>query len=390
MSTVSRDTQTLPALTSAERERYSRHILMPEVGETGQRRLKAARVLVIGAGGLGSPAALYLAAAGIGTLGLVDFDVVELSNLQRQLLHGTRDVGRAKVESARDRLADVNPHVTLRTHRERLTSSNALAIIGEYDLVLDGSDNFATRYLVNDACVLLARPYIYASIFRFDGQASVFAAADGPCYRCLFPVPPAPGTVPSCGEAGVLGVLPGLLGTVQATEAIKLVLGIGESLVGRLLVVDALGMRLRSIEIPRDPQCPACGTHEITALGDYDAMCGTAPARDADDVREVTPAQLAARMDAGDALLLIDVRETWEWERASIDGARLIPLGEFGGAIASLDRDTDLVIHCRVGARSAAAVRTLQHAGFTRVWNLAGGIERWYAELGEARLTIGA
>ena len=385
-----RDARELPALTSAERARYSRHILMPEVGETGQRRLKAARVLVIGAGGLGSPAALYLAAAGVGTLGLVDFDTVELSNLQRQLLHGTRDVGRAKVDSARDRLADVNPHVALDVHDTRLTSANALDIIGRYQVVVDGSDNFATRYLVNDACVLLGTPYIYASIFRFDGQATVFAAADGPCYRCLFPVPPPPGTVPSCGEAGVLGVLPGLLGTIQATEAIKLVLGIGESLVGRLLVVDALGMRLRSIEIPRDPACPACGTHEITSLGDYDLMCGSTPERDVDDVREITPAQLAARMDAGDDLLLIDVREPWEWESVSIDGARLIPLGEFGAAIATLDRNIDIAIHCKVGARSAAAVRALQHAGFTRAWNVAGGIERWYAELGETRLTISA
>lgn len=370
---------TTPALSAAERERYSRHLLLPQVGEAGQLRLKAARILIVGAGGLGSPAAIYLAAAGIGTIGLLDFDTVELSNLQRQILHGTSDLARPKVESARDHLAEVNPHVALVMHNERLTSANAFDIIGRYDLVLDGSDNFATRYLVNDACVLLGRPYVYASISRFDGQAAVFGAADGPCYRCLFPEPPAPGTVPSCAEGGVLGVLPGLLGTLQATEALKLVLGIGKPLIGRLLVVDALNMRMRDITIPRDPACPACGTRQIRALADYDMLCG-APELRMLSVPEITPRALAERLARNDDFVLLDVREPHEWEQARIPAARLVPLGMLVAEIPALPRDRDIVVHCHAGGRSANAVRQLHAAGFTRVWNLAGGIARWEAE----------
>src|SRR5215471_15133181 len=279
-------------LSSSERQRYSRHLLLPEVGEQGQRKLKAGRVLIVGAGGLGSPAALYLAAAGVGTIGLVDFDIVEVTNLQRQLLHGTSDVGRSKLDSARDRIHDTNPHVKLELHATRLTAENALTIIREYDVVVDGTDNFATRYLVNDACVLLGKPNVYGSIFRFDGQASVFCTAEGPCYRCLFPTPPPPGSVPSCAEGGVLGVLPGLVGTIQATETLKLILGAGDPLVGRLLLISALGMRFHTVQIPRDPACPACGTREITALIDYDEYCGTStdthPTTQAESV-ELTP-----------------------------------------------------------------------------------------------------
>jgi adenylyltransferase/sulfurtransferase len=370
----------LPALSRDEISRYARHLIIPSVGIEGQQRLKAARVLIVGAGGLGSPVALYLAAAGVGHIGLVDFDIVDVTNLQRQILHGTKDVGRLKLDSARDRIADTNPHVDLTTYATALTSLNALDIIRQYDLVVDGTDNFPTRYLVNDACVLLSKPNVYGSIFRFEGQASVFSAADGPCYRCLFPEPPPPGTVPSCAEGGVLGVLPGLIGTIQATEAIKLIIGIGEPLVGRLLLVDALAAQFRTVNVRKNPSCPACGTHEIKSLIDYEEFCGMRPEDRGPNtdgpIPEITPIELAERLRAGD-VDLIDVREPNEWDFARIPGARLIPLGDFPAAIGSLDPTRDIVVQCRSGMRSAKAVRQLQHAGFTRVRNLAGGILRW-------------
>jgi adenylyltransferase/sulfurtransferase len=370
----------LPGLEHDEILRYSRHLIIPNVGMEGQRRLKAARVLLIGAGGLGSPLALYLAAAGVGTLGIVDFDVVDATNLQRQVLHGTKDVGRPKLASARDRILDVNPHTNVELHETRLTSANALDIIREYDLVIDGTDNFPTRYLTNDACVILGKPNVYGSIFRFEGQASVFATAAGPCYRCLFREPPPPGLVPSCAEGGVLGVLPGLIGTIQATEGIKLLLGIGETLVGRLLLVDALTMKFRTVKLRRDPACPACGTREIKELIDYEQFCGIVPGLAADGgggVPEITPQDLAQRLRRRDDFDLIDVREPYEVDIARIEGARLIPLASFTAALRTLDSARDIVVHCRSGARSAKAVRQLQAAGFRRVWNLAGGILRW-------------
>jgi molybdopterin/thiamine biosynthesis adenylyltransferase/rhodanese-related sulfurtransferase len=372
-------------LSTDEIQRYARHLILPDVGLDGQQRLKSARVLVVGAGGLGSPVALYLAAAGVGTLGLVDFDDVDVSNLQRQILHGTNDIGRSKLESARARLHDVNPHVRVETHDTRLTSANALDIIGGYDIVVDGTDNFATRYLTNDACVLLGKPNVYGSIFRFEGQASVFGVKDGPCYRCLFPEPPPPGSVPSCAEGGVLGVLPGIVGTIQATETIKLILGIGETLAGRLLLIDALSMQFRAMTLRKDPACPACGTHTITALIDYDEFCG-APhvdeTHDADDVVEITPRDLAARLSRNDDTFdLIDVREPGEWAIARIDGARLIPLAQIPAALPSLDKTREIVVMCRSGVRSADAARFMQRSGFTRVKNLAGGILRWSADV---------
>jgi adenylyltransferase/sulfurtransferase len=374
-------TSDLPPLSSEEVLRYSRHLILPEVGLDGQRRLKAARVLLVGAGGLGSPAALYLAAAGIGTLGLVDFDVVDVTNLQRQILHGTRDVGRLKLDSATDRIRDVNPHVAVERFETRLTSANALDIIREFDLVVDGTDNFPTRYLVNDACVFTGRPNVYGSIFRFEGQASIFATPDGPCYRCLFREPPPPGLVPSCAEGGVLGVLPGLVGTIQATEAVKLILGIGESLIGRLLLVDALHLSFRTVKLRRDPTCPVCGTHEIDTLVDYEEFCGlrraAAEELAAAPIRELTPQELAVKVARGDDFDLIDVRDPHEYQIARIAGARLIPLGSLAEAIPTLRPERELVVHCKSGGRSARAVRTLQEAGFRNVWNLAGGITRW-------------
>ena len=367
-------------LSNDEVLRYSRHLILPDVGVEGQRRLKAGRVLLIGAGGLGSPLALYLAAAGVGTLGLVDFDVVDVSNLQRQVLHGTKDIGRPKLESARDRIHDVNPHVHVEAYETKLTSENALDIIRDYDIVIDGTDNFATRYLTNDACVLLGKPNVYGSIFRFEGQASVFATEEGPCYRCLFPEPPPPGLVPSCAEGGVLGVLPGLVGTIQATEGIKLLLGVGEPLIGRLLLVDALAMRFRTVKLRKDPACPACGTHELRELIDYDQFCGVAasiaPATTS-EIPEITPATLAERLRRGDDLELIDVREPHELTIAQIPGVRLVPLGTLAEALPSLDSSRETVVICRTGARSGRAVKQLQAAGFRRVWNLAGGIHRW-------------
>lgn len=376
-TTAATEGDTLPELTSDELVRYSRHLLLPEVGLEGQRKLKAARVLLVGAGGLGSPAALYLAAAGVGTLGIVDFDRVDITNLHRQLLHGTSDVGRSKLESAVDRLREVNPHVTVEPHEMRLSSANALELFRQYDLVVDGTDNFQTRYLVNDACVLTGRPNVYGSIFRFDGQVSVFCTADGPCYRCIYREPPPAGMVPSCAEGGVLGILPGIVGILQATEAIKLILGIGEPLIGRLNLVDSLGARQRTVKIKRDPTCPACGTRELQALIDYDLFCGISNAPAESPVLEITPTELAAKLARQDDFVLLDVRDPHEYAIARIPGARLVPLGGFADAIPTLDRETDIVIHCRSGARSAKAVRQLQAAGFTRVWNVVGGILRW-------------
>ncbi len=375
-----RDDSGLPELSPDEILRYSRHLIIPDVALGGQRRLKGSRVLLVGAGGLGSPLALYLAAAGVGTLGLVDFDVVDLTNLQRQILHGTKDVGRSKISSAEERIADVNPHVHVEPYETQLTSQNAMEILRDYDVVVDGTDNFPTRYLTNDACVLLGKPNVYGSIFRFEGQASVFATADGPCYRCLFREPPPPGLVPSCAEGGVLGVLPGIIGTIQATETIKLLLGIGEPLIGRLLLFDALRMQVRTMQLRRDPACPACGTREIRELVDYEEFCGIrqAAATEAGSaVPEIMPRELAGRLRAGDDLMLIDVREPHEWEIARIGGAQLIPLAMLPAALSELDASRDIVVHCKVGSRSAKAVRQLQAAGFTRVWNLAGGIQRW-------------
>ena len=371
--------RTLPELTADETRRYSRHLLLPPVGPEGQRKLKAARVLLVGGGGLGSPAALYLAAAGIGTIGLVEFDAVSESNLQRQVLYGTADVGRPKLEAARERIADLNPLVQLEAHAARLSAQNALDIVRAYDVVLDGTDNFPTRYLVNDACVLTRRPYVYGSVFRFEGQASVFGAPDGPCYRCLFPEPPPPGAVPDCEEGGVLGVLPGLIGVIQATEVLKLVLGAGEALIGRLLLVDALRMQFRTLRLERDPECPACGTRTLQTLIDYEAFCGIRGGEDA--VPEIAPHELAARFAAGDRPLLLDVREPREWELARIEGARLVPLGTLAGAIPSLDREAEIVVMCKSGVRSANAARQLRDAGFRRVLNLAGGIKRWSADV---------
>ncbi len=377
---IGRPGSALPPLSPEETARYGRHLILPDVGVEGQRRLKDARVLVVGAGGLGSPIALYLAAAGIGRIGVVDGDVVDVTNLQRQVLHGTKDVGRKKVESARDRMRDVNPHVDVVLHEGWLTSENALDVVGAYDLVVDGTDNFATRYLVNDACVLLGRPNVYGSIFRFEGQASIFCTAEGPCYRCLYPRPPPPGAVPSCAEGGVLGVLPGLVGTVQATEAVKLVTGLGEPLVGRLLLLDASRMEFRTVKVRRDPSCPACGTREIQALVDYQELCGL-PGRSEEGVPAITVAELDARRRRGDDLDLVDVREPPEWAIGRIEGARLVPLSRLGDPAQAFDRARDVVVYCKVGTRSAAVVRRLRDAGFLRVWNLDGGILRWSEEI---------
>jgi adenylyltransferase/sulfurtransferase len=375
----------MTTLVQAELLRYSRHLMLPDVGVPGQEKLKAARVLLIGAGGLGSPAALYLAAAGVGTLGLVDFDNVDVTNLQRQILHGTKDVGRPKLVSARERIADVNPHVRLETYETALTSKNALDILSGYDIVVDGTDNFATRYLVNDACVLQGKPNVYGSIFRFEGQASVFALPDGPCYRCLFPEPPPPGLVPSCAEGGVLGVLPGLVGTIQATEAIKLIVGVGKPLAGRLLLIDTLGMEFRTVRIRKDPACPACGTREIRALIDYEQFCGVRAAeaepRSVGGFVEVTPRELQSRLSRGEQLQLIDVREQFEWDIARIPGARLVPLATLPEVAETLDHDREVVVYCKGGSRSRAAASHLADAGFARVANLTGGILRWREEV---------
>lgn len=371
-------------LSPRERLRYARHLILPDVGIEGQRRLKAARVLVIGAGGLGSPVGLYLAAAGVGRIGLVDFDVVDETNLHRQVLFGESDVGRHKLDAAMDRLRDVNPYIEIVPHPVRLTSENALELFAEYDLVVDGTDNFPTRYLVNDACVLSGKPYVYGSIFRFEGQVSVFAAKDGPCYRCLFREPPPPGLVPSCGEAGVLGVLPGVIGSLQALEAIKWILGAGDSLVGRLVLFDALALRFREVRIRRNPDCPVCGDRPtVKELIDYEAFCGLKPAGESAALPEITPAELKARLDRGDALTIVDVREPHEWEIANLApyGARLIPMREIEARLGELDRDAEIVLHCKTGGRSAIVLRQLREAGYTRLWNLKGGILAWAEEV---------
>jgi molybdopterin/thiamine biosynthesis adenylyltransferase/rhodanese-related sulfurtransferase len=371
-----------PELTREELVRYSRHVLLPQVGEDGQRLLKKSRVLLIGAGGLGSPVALYLAAAGVGTIGLVDFDTVDLSNLQRQILHGSASIGRSKIDSARDRLDDINPNVVVEPYETRLTSENALDICRGYDLLVDGTDNFATRYLVNDTSVLLGIANVYGSVYRFEGQASVFGARGGPCYRCLFREPPPPELVPNCAEGGVLGVVPGLVGTIQATEAIKILLGVGDTLVGRLLTIDAMTMNFRTIEISADPECPACGTREITGLIDYEEFCnGTARAEDTMAVTEILPTQLAERLARGDQPEIIDVREPYEWQIGHIPGARLVPLARIADEISRLDKRRETILYCKVGARSMYAAQQLADAGVTDVRNLTGGILRWIDEV---------
>ncbi|MFN8573599.1 MAG: molybdopterin-synthase adenylyltransferase MoeB [Gemmatimonadaceae bacterium] len=363
-------------LSPAQLARYSRHLTLPEVGLDGQLALKHAKVIVLGAGGLGSPAALYLAAAGVGTLGIVDDDVVDVSNLQRQILHTTQSIGHGKAASGSRRLAELNPEVRLVTHAQRLTSSNAMELLSPFDIVVDGTDNFETRYLVNDACILLGKPYVYASVLRFEGRATVFGLQDGPCYRCLFPEPPLPGAVPSCSEAGVLGVLPGLLGTIQATEALKQILHLGESLSGRLLVVDALRMRFREFAVRRDPACVACGVRTLKALPDYATWCAKAPMV-INGVRQLEPRAVHEKRERGDDIDLIDVREPWESGIARIEGARLIPLGTFEDLISTLRSDREVVIYCHHGQRSQRAAERLVQAGFGNVSNLAGGIERW-------------
>jgi molybdopterin/thiamine biosynthesis adenylyltransferase/rhodanese-related sulfurtransferase len=372
----------LPELTKDDLARYSRHLILPEVGEEGQRKLKAARVLCVGTGGLGSPLALYLAAAGVGTLGLVDFDVVDASNLQRQIIHSTADIGRKKLDSAEEKLRALNPDMKIVKHDTMLSSANALDILKDYDVVADGTDNFPTRYLVNDACVLLGIPNAYGSIFRFEGQASVFAAENGPCYRCLYPEPPPPGLVPSCAEGGVLGILPGLIGVIQATETIKLILGKGEPLVGRLLLVDALNMRFRELKLRRNPECPVCGDHPtVTKLIDYDQFCGIAPAAKEESVLkngipQITVTELKHRMDAGEDIFILDVREPYEYKIANIGGT-LIPQGEVPQRLAEIDRNREIVVQCRSGARSQRIAEFLKQSGYEKVANLAGGILAW-------------
>src|SRR5262245_8863955 len=371
------------SLSPPEIARYSRHLIMPEVGMEGQKRLKAARVLLIGAGGLGSPLGLYLAAAGVGRIGLVDFDAVDFSNLQRQILHGTPDVGRPKLESAREKLAAINPEVQLDLYETRLTSANALQVLEPYDVVIDGTDNFPTRYLVNDACVLLKKANVYGSIFRFDGQASVFYPPHGPCYRCLYPEPPPPGEVPSCAEGGVLGILPGLIGCVQATEAVKLLLGKGSPLVGRLLLYDALQMSFREYLVRRNPSCPVCGDRlTITQLIDYEQVCGVrgqeapAPAAAA-GLREITAEELKARLDAGEELFILDVRNPEEYEICHLPGSHLLPLPALPQRFGELDRGQEMVVHCKSGVRSQKAIQFLRTQGFDKLTNLKGGVLAW-------------
>ncbi|MCB8943883.1 MAG: molybdopterin-synthase adenylyltransferase MoeB [Ardenticatenaceae bacterium] len=385
------------SLSHEEVQRYSRHLIMPEVGAEGQKKLKAASVLLIGAGGLGSPLGMYLAAAGIGRIGLVDYDVVDYTNLQRQIIHGTKDVGRPKLESARDRILDINPHVQLDLYEVPLTSDNALEIFAPYDIVIDGTDNFPTRYLTNDACVLLGKPNVYGSIFRFEGQASVFYAEEGPCYRCLFPEPPPPGLVPSCAEGGVLGILPGTIGAIQATEAIKLLLGIGESLIGRLLLYDALNMNFDYVRLRKNPNCPVCSANPtLTELIDYEQFCGM-PAHDrslyvssengdSDAVPQMSPAELKARLDKGDNLFILDVREPHEWDISNLGdlGAVLIPKGQVLERMGELDTAQEMVVQCRTGVRSADVIRQLREHGFKKMWNLDGGINRWAQEVDES------
>ena len=376
----------LPELTADELSRYSRHLILPEVGVEGQRKLKAARVLCVGTGGLGSPLALYLAAAGVGTLGLVDFDVVDASNLQRQIIHSTADIGRKKLDSAEEKLKALNPALKVVKHDTLLSSANALDILKDYDVVADGTDNFPTRYLVNDACVLLGKPNAYGSIFRFEGQASVFGAKDGPCYRCLYPEPPPPGLVPSCAEGGVLGILPGLVGVIQATETIKLILGIGEPLIGRLLLVDALNMRFRQLKLRKNPECPVCGDHPtVTKLIDYQQFCGIESASERQSavkngIPQVSPKDLKKRIDAGEDVFILDVREPFEYQIANIGGV-LIPQNDVPKRIGEIDRNREIVVQCKSGGRSQRIAEYLLQSGFPRVSNLAGGILAWSDEV---------
>jgi sulfur-carrier protein adenylyltransferase/sulfurtransferase len=376
-------TSTMSPVTALDRDeilRYSRHLIMPEVGMEGQLKLKQARVLCIGAGGLGAPLALYLAAAGVGTLGIVDFDVVDFTNLQRQVIHDTDDVGRSKLASARDTIRDINPNVEVVPFETRLSSENALELFKDFDIIADGTDNFPTRYLVNDACVLLKKPNVYGSIFRFEGQASVFYASEGPCYRCLYPEPPPPGLVPSCAEGGVLGVLPGIIGSIQALETIKLVLGKGQPLIGRLLLFDALGMKFREVRLRKNPECPVCGPHPtVTHLIDYEQFCGIRGEEAVPDtsVPEITAVELKKLMDSGKAPVLIDVREPHEFQICRIPGSTLIPLGEVPARMNELSSADEIVVHCRSGARSAQAVNLLMKSGFRKIRNLKGGILAW-------------
>jgi molybdopterin/thiamine biosynthesis adenylyltransferase/rhodanese-related sulfurtransferase len=369
-----------------EVRRYSRHLIIPDVGMSGQKRLKNAKVLVVGAGGLGSPALLYLAAAGVGTLGIVDFDVVDESNLQRQIIHGQSDVGRPKAQSARDSIREINPYVNVIVHEERLDSDNAMQVFADYDLIVDGTDNFATRYLVNDACVLLGKPYVWGSIYRFDGQASVFWADYGPCYRCLYPEPPPPGMVPSCAEGGVLGVLCASIGSIQVNEAIKVITGIGDPLVGRLMIYDALEMTYRSVKVRKDPECPVCGKNPtITELIDYDAFCGTVSeeAQQAAAGSTITARQLKEMLDNDENIFLVDVREPNEYEIVSIPGAVLIPKGEFlsGAALERLPQDRRVVLHCKSGVRSAECLAVLKNAGFSDAVHVGGGVLAWVSQV---------
>ena len=373
------EVQPAATLTNDEILRYSRHLIMPEVGMEGQKKLKAARVLCIGAGGLGSPLALYLAAAGVGTLGIVDFDVVDYTNLQRQIIHSTADVGRKKLDSAAEKLKAINPFLNIRKFETRLSSDNALELFRDFEIIADGTDNFPTRYLVNDACVLTGKPNVYGSIFRFEGQASVFAMKEGPCYRCLYPEPPPPGLVPSCAEGGVLGILPGLVGVIQATEAIKLILGKGDPLIGRLLLVDALGMKFRELKLRKNPDCPVCGKHpSITKLIDYNEFCGIRGEEKPMEVGvpEIQVEELKSRLDSGEDVFVLDVREPHEYQICNINGY-LIPLGDLPKRVHELDSSREIVAHCRSGARSAKAVDFLRQAGFKKVHNLAGGILAW-------------
>jgi adenylyltransferase/sulfurtransferase len=385
MPTIAEPTA-LPELTTDELARYSRHLILPEVGMEGQQKLKAAKVLCVGTGGLGSPLAFYLAAAGIGTLGLVDFDVVDASNLQRQIIHSTKDIGRKKLDSAAEKLTALNPALKVVKHETMLTSANALDILKDYDIVADGTDNFPTRYLVNDACVLLGKPNVYGSIFRFEGQASVFATKDGPCYRCLYPEPPPPGLVPSCAEGGVLGILPGLVGVIQATEVIKLILGNGNPLIGRLLLVDSLNMKFRELKLRKNHECPVCGDNPtVTQLIDYQNFCGIVPetpqeANLKNGIPQITVKELKRRIDAGEDVQLIDVREPYEYQIAQI-GGKLIPQNDVPQRLNEIDRDREVVVQCKSGGRSQRIAEFLQQAGYPRVVNLAGGITAWSDEI---------
>src|SRR5499425_2956863 len=379
MPTLTEAPPTPVSLNNDEILRYSRHLIMPEVGLRGQQKLKAAKVLCIGAGGLGSPLGLYLGAAGVGTLGMVDFDVVDYTNLQRQIIHSTADVGRKKLDSAADKLKAINPHINLRTFNTRLSSDNAIELFKEFDIIADGTDNFPTRYLVNDACVLTGKPNVYGSIFRFEGQASIFATKEGPCYRCLYPEPPPPGLVPSCAEGGVLGILPGLVGVIQATEVIKLILGSGDPLIGRLLLIDALGMKFRELKLRKNPDCPACGTHPtVTKLIDYNEFCGIRGEEKpvSSGVPEIQVEDLKRRLDAKEDVFVLDVREPHEYQICNI-GGYLIPLNDLPKRVNELDSSREIVVHCKMGGRSAKAAAFLQQSGFKKVHSLAGGINAW-------------